>query len=256
MFEFIGMVVVAWVGWSVLKVLARGASSHTLARAAAYAADRGVPLDASTEYLQSLAVLKRVRKERARASNDFACLDLYEQYGQSLMTLHRDMQEFRGHQTVEPPNPFQDELRIEQEAAIAHAKGEVRPLLEQQILALKAEGCHFSVDYVTFAYVGALACVASRFDIDALGMKDIVEYCFRDEMQSLEIDNAWDLIVQSPLELMAKVRAFVPIAEQETSTGRGDYFVRYSRKANRNGGLHSGPRPDLSKVRDDWFLDV
>lgn len=253
MFEIVGMLFVAWVAWKGVKAVLEAAVNRTLVRAVGYAAERGVPHDASAAILDQPALVKRVRRDLARASQEFAALDGFEQYGKAITVLHAARQGHFDEKSVES-DPL---LRYEhtKNAELEIAKEKVKRLLDPQLAALKREGVPVRVDYITFAYVGALAWSTSKVLVNATDIKCIVEHCFQGKHYVHDIAAVWDNL-QDASDLEDKSNALGSISDAENAAGKGEFFARFTRKHSRSRGLTAGPRPDLSKVRDDWFLEV
>lgn len=256
MFEIIGMAVAAWVAWNVVKAIIAILTKRTLERAVGYAASRGVPYEASEEILEQPALLKRVRKDLARASQEFAALDVYEQYGKAIMGLHAGRREHLEQAKVENVKPLrQTQFRKDE---LEQTRVKIKNILEPQITTLEAQGPGVGVCYITFVYVGALAMAMSKNPISFAEIKSIVEHCFEGEEHAFGIENSWAILLRSS-DFPENLLAMTPIAESECRASNGDFFLKFRRKHKMNKGLselYSGPRVDLSKVSDNWFLEV
>lgn len=279
MFEFIGMVVVAWIGWKVLKALAAMYSSRTLDRAVTYAAGRGVPHADSAEILQHPALVKRARRDLARSSQEFAALDLSEQYGKVIAAFHAGRQEHFKQPTRESDSFVQRHARNTEQSEVANnlkanfdnlraqsasfaefehkelaeleeAANNVKRLLEPQIATLEAEGIGATVDIITFAYVSALAFATSNRPVNGVEVKSILEYCFPDQRHAASIERvcgrtAW------VTDMNDKSYSLGEIAQAEAAAGEGSFFVNFTRKHYRVPGM--ALRPGQDKY---WFLEV
>lgn len=236
MFEIIGMVVVAWLVWVVVKAVLAGTVRTTLIRAVKHAEGTGgVPRQAAMRLLDHPEVVKGVRQELAAADPDFGALDLYKQYGLAIVEIHS---------------------RMTSEQVVNR---QVESILAPQISKLQSEDAFIAVDYITFVYVGALVLAIRQKDkkrgVTPAEIKNIIEHLFVAPDHAFLVENAWHTVLHSS-SFFQDVAAMLPTGEKEIAAGRGEYFVKYVRKFNQNGGLATGPRRDLSQVSSAWFLEV
>lgn len=85
MFEIIGIVVVAWLGFVILKAVIGGGTKGVLLRAYHTALEKGVPRDFAKAAIDNSERLISARREMAKANHQFASLELYEQYAVAIV---------------------------------------------------------------------------------------------------------------------------------------------------------------------------
>ena len=107
MFEFIGMVVVAWVVWKVVKSIYIGWSRAQLLKDIAYASYLGVPTNTARRIREDHIFIKVIHGRLASHDPNFRMLDVYEQYGHAILVCY-----FFEHVTGESTNPYLDILAL------------------------------------------------------------------------------------------------------------------------------------------------
>jgi len=88
MFEIIGIMIVIWITWSILKGVLSGAVRGTIARSVEYAASKGVPRHMAKKMITQREVMKQAIKTMGEYDNSFREKDVYEQYGEALVMLY------------------------------------------------------------------------------------------------------------------------------------------------------------------------
>lgn len=238
MFEFIGIVVVVWLLFVVGKRFLMGAIQGTLVRACEHATSLGVPMDFAMEMSRHPEIVKRARKDLAKQSREFQMLDVYEQYGHAIAALYEEESRLAG--------------------VSAEVKNQVADFLKPQIDQLKIEGARIHINDITYVYLGALAACLSKNGINVQQIKDVVKAVFPEEEYSFGVENGYNIVSRSS-DFSQKLNDILPVVESEIASQSGEFFVKYTRKANREMEEMFKPRPadyDPRKVSRSNFLDV
>ena len=88
MFEFIGVCVVAYVVWRIAKRLIFGGISKTLSRAAIFAVGYNVPDSFAVNIIKNPSVMREALKVLKENKPAVSTLDVYEQYGLTIVMLY------------------------------------------------------------------------------------------------------------------------------------------------------------------------
>lgn len=89
MFEIIGIVVVVWIGFVILKGIAGGATKGTLLRASHIATQQGVPSEFARAAINNSERLISARKALAKENKEFASMDAYQQYAAAIIVSYK-----------------------------------------------------------------------------------------------------------------------------------------------------------------------
>lgn len=212
MFEFIGIIVVTWLLWAIVKGVLKGSIKGTMLRACDYASSLGVPHDFAIEVIKHPDVVTRVRKELSDNNKDFAMLDAYQQYGHAIAELHEQEQRSLG----------VDEDTLDK----------VEIFLRPQIAQLIKEGTRAHINHITYVYIGALAMSLSKGPISLHKTKQIVKYIYPEEEHRLQVENAYNIACRSS-EYIENLRDILPVVNREISSGKGEFLIKYTRKAHK-----------------------
>ena len=250
MFEIIGMVVVAWVGWVVLKTVLGLLGAKVMRQSIEIAMQNGVPEKVAIGFARQPALLKSALEYLAGSVPRFSALSQVEQYARAITSLHvwgkAGGQAAHGLRAA----PAADGAKPGGQATTA---AQIKGMVALQVAKLESEGVEWGIDYITFVYVGALALSLSNKPASLDEIKGFVEHSF-DDKYALDIDLAWDVVLTCA-HFTDDLAAMLPVAQREVRAGSGDYLVRYMRKF-QPGAIAQGAPRDPSKVSDTWFLDV
>lgn len=237
MFEVIGIVVVAWVLWAVVKGILKGSVKGTMLRACDVAVNLGVPYDFALDLSKNSEAVTRARKELAKNHKDIAMLDAYEQYGHAIAALY--------------------EMECRASGMSTEIMNKVKKFLQPQIDQLKAEGTRVHINDITYVYLGSLASCFSKIGINLQQIRDLVKFVFPDDEFSFAINNGYAIVCSSS-DFLDKMSDILPIVNNEISKGKGEFFLKYTRKAHREieNMYVDGESFDPTKISRTSFLDV
>lgn len=255
MFEFIGIVVVAWLGFKLLRSALR-LLNRTLENAAAgmkiesieYAKSQGVPRDFAVAMWRDDETVKFAAKAVSTIEPECSKLKAFERYGRGIVYL------YACHLKEEIKK---EEGRIPQK--IASNKNRLSSFIESQLDAIEGENLYLHLNEVTYAYVAALANAMIESSINIEQTHDLVTDIFRDRPKS-SIQHAYAIVQGAKEDFQEKVSALMPVAKEELAEGKGGYLLKYMRKvnsdlANQDRG-EAKPRRDLSRVGLDEYLGL
>lgn len=240
MFELIGIAVVGWIGWVIVKTILAVKAKETLKMAVHFARMRGVPTKEALAIINFPSLLKETRKSMADGNNDFASLDVSQQYGAAIADI------------------YEEKLKAED---FPRKKELIKDFIATQIAVLEAEGARPVVNHITFVYVFALALglqQKGRGGINLGNIKEIIEYIFKGESYEFGIMNSWGVCTRAS-NFHEMVAAMMAVTQKELAAGQGDFYVKHTRKHHREIELMFEPikeRVDLSKVNPMEFLNV
>lgn len=240
MLELIGLAVVLWVVWVVLKGVRQGAVRYDVLKGIDYACARGVPRERAIFWAQNDMMGIQMSLLASKDASYNKC-SRSEQIGKALCSLSPDGVEIAD---------------------------KVRNFVTPQLLVLKAEGTPFILTYITLAYLRALAHALS-------GMRD---YSSKYEC-IYEFDNLADLLhvlfpnpdkelltnVSNAMSVALRINNFneicdvlLPTVRAELANGTGCYLVKYTRKTIKEieAMFVHDPDFDPSKMPEDDFLNV
>ena len=240
MFEVIGFIVVAWIVWAVIKGLFKGSVKGTMLKACELAESLGVPHDYAIELSKHPEVVTTARKELAKNNREFAMLDANEQYGHAIAAL------------------YQEECRSA--GMNSEIMEKVKSFLQPQINQLKAEGTRLHINVITYVYLGALATNVSKVGIDFQQIRDLVKYVFPEDDLGFSIENGYQIVCSSS-DFIDKMKDILPVVNQEMASGKGEFYLKYTRKAQKEMEKMFSPDFDAEeydprKVSRTSFLDV
>lgn len=89
MFEFIGICVVAFVVWRLVRRLIFGGMNKTLSRAVSFAIKQDVPHSFAVNIIKKPSVIREARGILKNNKTEFSTLDAYEQYGLAIVMLYQ-----------------------------------------------------------------------------------------------------------------------------------------------------------------------
>jgi len=165
-FEFIGMAVVAWVGFVIVRAILAGARNATLSKAVTYARLSGVPREFSQEALIFSEMVIQTRRQLSWGNPAFGALDAHEQYGKALIHLHDKAREIEARRVGD----------------------EVRAIFKRQADQLY----NYGPCYISAMYISALALELSKTALTPQQLKEIFDYCFEHPTHDIPKKVAWD----------------------------------------------------------------
>lgn len=212
MFEIIGIIVVVWFVYVVVKSLLNGAMKATMNKSFQYAKELGVPKDFSfNAYTNQYDEVKDVIKLLSNEEGDFKTKDVYQQYGHAYKLM------------------YQREINTE-------ARNQrclwINSHISNQLRVLQEEKTNILINDVFYAYVFALASTSNNtLSVSLNEVKQIITYIFSDQIDEYQffIDNGFNLSKMSS-NFYDKMGALLPIAEEECAQNEGNYLIRYMRK--------------------------
>ena len=240
MFEVIGFIVVAWIAWAVIKGIFKGSVKGTMLKACELAESLGVPYDSAIELSKHPEIVTAARKELVKNNRDFAMLDANEQYGHAIAAL------------------YQEECRS---AGISSEVMEkLKNFLQPQINQLEAEGTKLHINDITYVYLGSLATNFSKMGISLQQIRDLIKYVFPEDELSFSIENGYQIVCGSS-DFIEKMKDILPVVNKEVAAGKGEFYLKYTRKAQKEIEAMFSPDFDAEeydprKVSRTSFLDV
>lgn len=213
MFELIGMAVVAWVVWSIAKLIFRGAARGNMLRARDYAISLGVPVGFAADLSKEFNTLKGVREHLAENNRDFKALDVYKQFGNAIHALY-----------IASITPNESES-----AAI---KEKVKSLLKPQVAVLKSENAIISLNQVSYAYIYALATAVSNKVLDLGFVRQVLKEILPEDDHGFAIDNAFQ-VAAGDGEFADNCKDLLPVVLKEIEQGKGEYLIKHVRRLNK-----------------------
>lgn len=240
MFEIIGIAVVAWIGFVILKGIIDGGIKGTLLRASCIAIEKGVPGEFARAAINTPEALISARKALAKENKEFASMDAYQQYAAAIIMSYKI---------------GQTKKATEETINLSAAKEKVKNFLQPQIEELRSEGTFIHINDITFVYFAALATCEEKKGISLDQIKEIVKYVFPDKESQFMIDNSY-LLTRASSDFLEKMRLILPLVNQELAQGRGHYFVKYSRKVAKEIEGMSTKIVEPREIEIDEFLRV
>jgi hypothetical protein len=235
MFEVIGFIVVALIVWAVIKGIFKGTVKGTMLKACELAESLGVPHDYAIELSKHPELVTTARKELSKNNREFAMLDANEQYGHAIAAL------------------YEEECRST--GLNSEIMEKVKSFLQPQINQLKAEGTGLHINDITYVYLGALATNFSKMGINFQQIRDLVKYVFPEDEHDLLIDNGYQIVCGSS-DFLDKMKDILPVVNQEMASGKGEFYLKYTRKAQKEIEKMFTEEFDPTKVSRTSFLDV
>ena len=240
MFEVIGFIVVAWIVWAVIKGIFKGSVKGTMLKACELAESLGVPHDYAIELSKHPEIVTAARKELAKNNREFSMLDANEQYGHAIVALYEEKCRSTGMNT--------------------EIMEKVKNFLQPQVNQLKSEGTKLHINDITYVYLGALATNFSKTGINLQQIRDLVKYVFPEDDLSFSIENGYQIVCGSS-DFLDKMKDILPVVNQEIASGQGEFYLKYTRKAQKEMEKMFSPDFDAEeydprKVSRTSFLDV
>lgn len=240
MFEIIGVIVIAWIVWAAIEGISKVSVEGTMLEACQLAESLGVPHDYAIDLSKHPEIVTAAGKELAKNNKEIATLDANEQYGHAIAALYEE--ECRS-------NGMNSEIMEK-----------VKNFLQPQINQLKAEGTRLHINDITYVYLGALATNFSNMGISFQQIKDLVKYVFPEDDLSFSIENSYQVICRSS-DFLDKINDILPVVNQEMVSGKGEFYLKYTRKAQKEMekefSTDFDPEEfDPRKVSRTSFLDV
>lgn len=97
MFEIIGIIVVVWFGFLIVKSIALGGIKGTLLRASHTAMEQGIPSEFVRTAIINSDKLIMVRKELEKSVRNFASMELYQQYAAAIVVSYQSLSDIERH---------------------------------------------------------------------------------------------------------------------------------------------------------------
>jgi hypothetical protein len=240
MLEFIGLAVVLWVVWTVVKGIGQGAVRSDVLKGVDYACARGVSRETAMFWVQNEMMSLQMSILASKDARYNKC-SRSEQIGKALCSLSQ------------------------REVELAD---KVRDFVNPQLLALKAEGTRFLPTYITLAYLRAVAHELSGMRDYSSKYECIYEFeKLADLLHVLFPNPDKELLTNcsNAMSVALSVRNFneicdllLPIVRAELANGTGCYLVKYTRKTVK--GIEDmfvhDPDFDPRNEPDDDFLNV
>lgn len=213
MFELIGMAVVAWVVWVIAKSIFRGAVRGQMMRTSDFAMTLGVPAGFAMEMSKDHDTLKIVREKLAANNNDFKALDVYKQFGYAIHAVY---------QASMAPS----------ESELSAIKDKVKSLLKPQLTILKCENVNICINHISYAYIYTLAVALSEKELDLSFVRQVLKELLPEGEHDFVINNAFQ-VAEGDIEFADNCKDLLPVVQKEIAQGKGEYFVKQIRKANK-----------------------
>jgi len=96
MLEFMGLAIVIYIAWVIIKGAASGALRATMTKAVEYASGRGVPRDEAQAMVVQREVMKSAIQTMGQHDPKFRMLDVYVQYGEAIIMMWKGYQSEQG----------------------------------------------------------------------------------------------------------------------------------------------------------------
>lgn len=212
MFEFIGMVVVAWFVFVIVKSVINGGIKGILTHASAIAINKGVPRDFVIAAISNPKTLIKARKTLVKENAELRELDVHEQYAAAIIMSYRI-----GSQVV-----------TGESVSVEDIQEKIKRFVGPQLTKIENEGLSVNINQITFVYFGALATCMGRISVSATELKDVVKNIFPQEEHRFDIENAYRAAVSK--DFWEKLKLMIPVAKKELEAGEGEFFVKYTRK--------------------------
>lgn len=245
MFEVIGIVVVGWFAFKLLRYFFGGAVLGMQIRAVDYASEYGVPREFSAYWCEHPEIIKQTIQTLSRIEPGFAKGPGSEKYGKALVYL------YAGHLQEEAKKLAKD---------LAAAKGKLVSFVKPQLEQLESGGYHLYLNEVAYAYVTALASNMVKGVVSLEQIHDLMPEVFKDKTNSRALEHAHLVAQHAPDDFAEKLAALMPVAKLELATGKGEYLVKYIRKLNYDFEQGSSgseiPHRDLSEVSLQSYLGL
>lgn len=135
----------------------------------------------------------------------------------------------------------------------------IENILRPQINQLTAEGTRITLSDITYVYIGALALSLSKNGVSLNEVKELVKSIFSEEEYSINIETAYAQACAS--DYLENVQYMFPIANSEMISGKGDFFIKFTKKLNKEIERMFDPNTDdidvkYKSINRTWFLDV
>lgn len=202
MFEFIGICVVAYVAWRIVKKLPMGIVNYTLSKAVAFAIKHDVPQSFASAVVKNPDIMKSELSALKETNPEVSSLDVYQQYGLTIVKLH-----------------------------LHSVTDKVVMFFRPQIDKLESEGLATHVNDVTFVYVWAVTKSMSNKDLDLLDLKHMVREIFYKSEHTPLIENAYGLVMYNQANFYEKCQAIAPLVRAEIECHAGEFYEKYTRRA-------------------------
>lgn len=203
MFEFIGMAVVAWFGFVIVKAILNGSRNAMLSKGVTYARLSGVPTDFSHNMLIFTELVEETRRELGRADYGYRGLAMHEQYGKVLIELHDRAREVEARRVGE----------------------EVRAIFQRQADQLY----NYGPCYISAMYIIALAQELAKTDLKPHQLKKIFEHCFDHPDHAISRRVAWDELGERE-GVKHGLTEMISLVRREVATGKFNYFQKLRSK--------------------------
>lgn len=217
MFEFIGICVVIYFCWRIIKSILSAAMRKTLSKAISFSTEQGVPRNFAIAVTENPNALSQARKIAKEINPNIAALDAYHQYGLAIVMLHERSQE------------------NESKANLVEITAAVQLFLQPQIDRLEDQGLRTHINDVVLAYMLVLATAltkhAGKKSVNFSELKEMAKNIFRSKDNANLIENAFELINSNPSDFLTKCNALTPLIMEELNNNKGEYYERYTKKA-------------------------
>lgn len=112
------------------------------------------------------------------------------------------------------------------------ARDLVGRFMTPQIEELKRNGENIPINNVSFVYILTLASCLAKKGFTLHQVRKMIEY-FHPDSSRAGAENALLLIGSNPSDFREKCVDMIPIVNAEVASGKGEFFVKYTRKANK-----------------------
>lgn len=109
----------------------------------------------------------------------------------------------------------------------------VGQFMNPQIEELELNGENIPITTVSFAYILTLASHLTKKEFTLQQIKQMIEYFHPGNSHASGVENALLLIESNPFDFREKCKEIIPIVNSEVAYGKGEFFIKYTRKANK-----------------------
>jgi hypothetical protein len=131
------------------------------------------------------------------------------------------------------PNLSNHTAAIENDEEFNSAIEMVGRFMIPQIEELELNGENIPITNVSFIYVSTLASCLTKKGFTLQQVKQMIEHFHPGNSRAAGVENALLLIDSNPSDFREKCKEIIPIVNAEVASGKGEFFKKYTRKANK-----------------------